>query len=441
MKHSFAPAAALLLAAAGAAPAADWPQFRGPDRDGVYPGRATLPDFPADGPPVVWERPVGAGFSGPAAARGRVILFHRLGGNEVVESIAADDGETVWKSADATTYRDDFGFDEGPRATPVVAGGQIYTFGAQGVLRCLEFATGRTVWSLDTHREFGVRKGFFGAASTPLVLGSRLFANVGGSGGAGIVALDKDTGRLLWKATDHEASYSSPVAAEFEGETLVVFFTREGLAALDPSSGEVRFERRWRSRSRASVNAATPIVSGGTIFLSASYGTGAVALRVRGGALEDLWSGGEFPQQPLRGRRFGRRRALRISRPPGIRPEFPRGGIGERQGALVRRPIRRGHGDAGRRPPAGLAGIGRARPARGLAGSVSLGLAGANPACRNPSLPRRSRTGFSSPATRTRWSACGCGKSNRLATTPARRCARPPALGPSMTPAMGPAPR
>ena len=293
MKHSFAPAAALLLAAAGAAPAADWPQFRGPDRDGVYPGRATIPDFPADGPPVVWERPVGAGFSGPAAARGRVILFHRLGGNEVVESIAAGGGETVWKSADATTYRDDFGFDEGPRATPVVAGGQIYTFGAQGVLRCLEFATGRTVWSLDTHREFGVRKGFFGAASTPLVLGSRLFANVGGSGGAGIVALDKDTGRLLWKATDHEASYSSPVAAEFEGETLVVFFTREGLAALDPSSGEVRFERRWRSRSRASVNAATPIVSGGTIFLSASYGTGAVALRVRGGALEDLWSGGD----------------------------------------------------------------------------------------------------------------------------------------------------
>ncbi len=293
MRHSLSAVIAVLLVAAVSPTSADWPQFRGPNRDGIYPGRQTVPDFPEGGPLVVWERPIGAGFSAPVAARGRMILFHRLGGKEVVESIVAESGETVWKSETATTYRDDFGFDEGPRATPVAGGGQIYTFGAQGVLRCLEFATGRTLWSLDTHREFGVRKGFFGAASTPLALGSRLFANIGGSGGAGIIAVDKDTGRLLWQATDHEASYSSPVAAEFEGETLIVFFTREGLAALDPSSGEVRFERRWRSRSRASVNAATPIVSGGTIFLSASYGTGAVALRVRGGVLEELWSGGD----------------------------------------------------------------------------------------------------------------------------------------------------
>lgn len=292
MRHALATAAAVLLAAAGSpAGGGDWPQFRGPNRDGVYPRRATVPDFPEGGPPVVWERPVGAGFSGPAAARGRVIVFHRLGGSEVVESIDAASGETVWKSAAATTYKDDFGFDEGPRATPVVVGGQIYTFSAQGVLRCLEFAGGRTVWSLDARREFEAPKGFFGAASTPLALGSRLFANVGGSGG--IIAADKDTGRLLWRAAGREASYSSPVAADFEGKTLVVFFTREGLAALDPSSGAVRFERRWRSRSRASVNAASPIVSGGAIFLSASYGTGAVALRARGGVLEELWSGGD----------------------------------------------------------------------------------------------------------------------------------------------------
>lgn len=291
MKRSLAAAAAILLAAAGSSAGGDWPQFRGPHRDGVYPRRATVPDFPEGGPPVVWERPVGAGFSGPAAARGRVILFHRLGGSEVVESIDAASGETVWKSAASSTYKDDFGFDEGPRATPVVTGGQIYTFSAQGVLRCLEFAGGRTVWSLDTRREFDAPKGFFGAASTPLALGSRLFANVGGSGG--IIAVDKDTGRLLWQSAGREASYSSPVAADFEGETLVVFFTGEGLAALDPSSGAVRFERRWRSRSRASVNAAAPIVSDGTIFLSASYGTGAVALRARGGGLEELWSGGD----------------------------------------------------------------------------------------------------------------------------------------------------
>lgn len=291
MRHLVLAAAAALFAAALAPAAAEWPQFRGPNRDGVYPGRESVPNFPEGGPPVVWERPLGAGFSAPAAARGRLIVFHRLGGKEIVESVDAQSGATVWKSEAATSYKDDFGFDAGPRATPLVVGGQIYTFSAQGVLRCLEFATGRTVWELDTHREFGVRKGFFGAASTPLVVGSRLFVNVGGPDGAGVIAVDKDTGRLLWKATDHEAGYSSPVAADFGGGMLAVFFTREGLAALEPSSGKVRLERRWRSRSRASVNAATPIVSGNTIFLSASYGTGAIALRVRGDDLEELWSG------------------------------------------------------------------------------------------------------------------------------------------------------
>ena len=290
MRHTVSVAFAILLAAVNST-AADWPQFRGPARDGVYPDRQSVPAFPEEGPEVLWDRPVGAGFSAPAVARGRVILYHRLGGTELVESINPTTGAAIWKSEFPTTYKDDFGFDEGPRATPVVDGGQIYTFSAQGVLRCLEFATGRQVWSLDTHKEYGVSKGYFGAASTPLVLGSRVFANVGGADGAGIIALDKDTGRFLWKATDHEAAYSSPVVAEFDGETLVIFFTREGLVALEPASGKVRFERSWRSRSRASVNAATPIIAGDTIFLSASYGTGSIAVRVKGDTLEELWSG------------------------------------------------------------------------------------------------------------------------------------------------------
>ncbi len=290
MTHPVSIVLAILLAAVSST-AADWPQFRGPARDGIYPDRQSVPDFAADGPPVLWERPIGAGFSGPAVARDRVIFYHRLGSKEVVESIDPNSGKTIWKSEFPTTYKDDFGFDEGPRATPVVDGGQIYTFSAQGVLRCLEFATGRQVWSVDTHQDFGVSKGYFGAASTPVVLGSRLFANVGGSDGAGVIAVDKDTGRFLWNATDHEAGYSSPVVAEFDGETLVIFFTREGLVALEPATGNVRFERRWRSRSRASVNAATPIISGDTIFLSASYGTGSIALRVSGNSLEELWSG------------------------------------------------------------------------------------------------------------------------------------------------------
>ena len=290
MKTSISLLAGLLVFGAAAA-GQDWPQFRGPARDGVVPGRATVAAFPPAGPELIWEKAVGAGFSSPAVASGQLVIFHRLGGQEVVEALRAADGESVWKFTYETKYRDDFGFDNGPRAAPVIANGKVFTFGAQGVLHCLDFETGRKVWVVDTHREFGVRKGFFGAASTPLVLDGMVLANIGGQEGAGIVAFDAATGETLWTATDHEASYASPVAARLDGKTMAVFFTREGLAAVDPENGEVAYERRWRSRSNASVNAATPIVMGDIVFLSASYGTGSIAMRLCNRKVEEVWSG------------------------------------------------------------------------------------------------------------------------------------------------------
>jgi outer membrane protein assembly factor BamB len=283
--------AAVVLLLPAWALCADWPQFLGPNRDGVYSGDDIADAFPAGGPPAVWEKNIGAGFSGPVVANGRLILFHRLGGKEVVEALDAATGKPIWKFEYPTSYRDDFGFDEGPRAAPVVSGGQVYTFGAEGMLHCLQLAGGGKIWSLDTHREFGVNKGFFGAAGAPLVEGPRIFLNVGGKSGAGLVALDKDTGRVLWKAANDEASYSSPILATFSGKLHLLAFTRAGLLGADPASGEILFQFPWRARSQASVNAATPLVIGDLIFLSASYGTGAVMLRVNGSQLEKLWSG------------------------------------------------------------------------------------------------------------------------------------------------------
>ena len=282
----------MLLAVFLASPALaeDWPQIRGPERDGVYRGDDLAESWPADGPAQAWEKKVGDGLANVAVANGRVILFHRVGGEEIVEALDLKTGEATWSFRYKTTYRDSFGFDPGPRAGPVIAGSQIYTFGAEGTLHCLRLTDGRKVWSLDTHGKFGVSKGFFGAAGTPLIEGTRLFLNVGGSDGAGLVALDKDTGRVLWTATDDEASYSSPVLAELSGKPHVVFFTRNGLQAADPATGEIRFEQKWRSRSRATVNAAMPIVAGGHIFLSSSYGTGAILLNANGAALEKVWS-------------------------------------------------------------------------------------------------------------------------------------------------------
>jgi outer membrane protein assembly factor BamB len=282
------------LVASSSIVAADWPQFLGPGRNGVYTGPPLADSWPANGPRVVWKKQVGAGFAGPAVTGTRVILFHRVGNEEVVQALNAQTGAEVWRYAYRTTYRDDFGFDEGPRAVPVVVNGRVYTFGAQGVLSAIDVSTGKLIWTVDTAKRFEVSKGFFGQAGSPLVEDGRVIANIGGTDGvknAGIVAFNADTGAVLWTATDHQASYSSPVSGTFGGQKVALFFTRQALVGLDPANGRVQFQRMWRSRSQNSVNAASPVIVDDMIFVSATYETGATVLRVSGSSLEPLWAG------------------------------------------------------------------------------------------------------------------------------------------------------
>ncbi len=173
-------AAVFCVIVAGIPAAADWPQFLGPERNGVYRGPALAETWPAQGPRVAWRKTVGQGFAAPVVVQNRLILFHRVGAQEVVEALDATTGASVWRYQYPTTYRDDFGFDEGPRAVPVVADGIVYTFGAEGQLHAVNLATGQRVWSEDTMKRFNVPKGFFGAAGSPLVEGGRVIANVGG---------------------------------------------------------------------------------------------------------------------------------------------------------------------------------------------------------------------------------------------------------------------
>ena len=269
--------------------AGDWPQFLGPTRNGVYPGTDLAESWPKEGPPIVWRKKVGQGFSGPAVSGVSLILFHRTGDKEAVERLDAGTGKPLWSFDYSTGYRDDFGFDEGPRATPTIADGKVFTFGAEGRLHCLDFQTGKKIWSINTKAEFGASKGFFGMVCSPLVEGNAVLLNIGGANGAGIVAFEQSTGKVRWKATNDEASYSSPVAATINGRRYAFFFTRAGLAALDPDSGRTRFEFPWRSRMNASVNAATPLVVNDLVFLSASYQAGAVLLRVKENSVEKIW--------------------------------------------------------------------------------------------------------------------------------------------------------
>jgi outer membrane protein assembly factor BamB len=281
----------LALALGAQAIAADWPQVLGPGRNGVYTG-PPLSETWGTGPRVIWRRQIGQGLSGPVVVQNRVILFHRVSNREIVEAFDVASGKTQWQYGYPTSYRDDFGFDEGPRAVPVVANGVVYTFGAEGQLHAVDLASGTKIWSEDTMRRFGVPKGFFGAAGSPLVEDGKVIANIGGKN-AGIVAFDAKTGRVLWTVTDDGASYSSGIGATIAGRRYAVFLTRNRLVGLDPAAGQVRFERPWRARQAASVNAATPVINGDAIFVSAEYGPGAGVLRFDGSTLSDVWSSDE----------------------------------------------------------------------------------------------------------------------------------------------------
>lgn len=268
----------------------DWPQFLGPTRNGVYAGTINT-HWPAGGPPKLWSKPVGQGFAGPAVSDGKLFLFHRVADKERLECMEPMTGKTIWVGEYPTHYQDAFGFDEGPRATPAVEGNRVYTFGAQGILTCWDTDSGKKIWSVDVQAKFASEGGFFGMACSPLVEGNAVILNIGGAKGAGVVAFDKTNGNVLWKATDDEASYSSPTTATIAGQRYVLVFTRAGLVGLGPGDGKILFQFPWRARIRESVNAATPLVIDDLVFISASYQTGAAVLRIGTKGVAKVWSG------------------------------------------------------------------------------------------------------------------------------------------------------
>jgi outer membrane protein assembly factor BamB len=282
----------LLAGTAGWALAGDWPQFLGPQRNAASAETGLADSWPAKGPRLLWEKEVGEGYSGPVIADGRLILFHRLGDSEVVECLQASNGKGLWKFSYPCDYEDGYGKGNGPRSTPLIADGRVYTLGVTGLLHCLDLTAGTKRWGRDLGKDYQAPPSFFGVGTSPIREGDVLLVNVGGKG-AGIVALHKDTGKEVWRATHDGASYSSPVVATLSGKRTAVFFTRQGVVLLDPKEGTVRYQKRWRSRMDASVNAAAPVVVGDLVFFSACYGTGALLLRAGRDKVEEVWSSQE----------------------------------------------------------------------------------------------------------------------------------------------------
>ena len=267
----------------------DWPKFLGPYGYGVSRETGLLKSWPPGGPPVVWSRILGPSYSGPVTSRGRLFVFHRLDGKEILECLDARTGADIWQQGYPTTYADRYGYNGGPRASPTVEGNRVYTFGAQGKLTCFDFKTGEVLWQRWINRDYRVMQDQFGAGVAAVIEGDLILLNVGGPQGAGLIAVDKNTGKTAWKASNDGFSYSTPVVRDLNGERLGIFFTRRGLLVVEPQTGRQRYSYYFRSKKVQSVNAASPVVHDNHVFLSATYGTGAVLLKIQPDGPKEIW--------------------------------------------------------------------------------------------------------------------------------------------------------
>lgn len=267
----------------------EWRAFLGPLHSPASTERPLLARFPPSGPRMVWEITKGEGYAAPAVVRDSVVLFHRVGDEEVVERLHAETGRRYWRFAYPTRYRDRYGYSGGPRCQPVSDGERIYTFGAEGKLHCLWLETGEVLWSRDLLKEFAIPPNFFGVGATPLLEEGRLIINLGAPGGPCVAAFDSLTGRLLWGAgKEWGPSYASPIPATMHGTRVILVFAggesrppTGGLMGVEAATGKVLFTFPWRGQRYESVNASSPVVLGSRVFLSECYGSGGVLVEIQ----------------------------------------------------------------------------------------------------------------------------------------------------------------
>jgi outer membrane protein assembly factor BamB len=254
----------------------DWPQWRGPKRDGVSVERGLLKTWPSGGPPLAWKAAgAGEGYSSFAIANGRLFTLGARDGMEYVIAYDVATGKRLWETAHGQRFSNDRG--SGPRATPTIEGDRLYAFGASGDLSALETATGKAIWRVNVLKQFGGSNITWGLSESPLVLADRILVNAGAPG-ASIVAVKKTDGSLLWKSQRDEAGYSSAVSHEVGGIRQAIYFTGERALGINPDSGQLLWS--YEKVANNTANIATPIVRGNRVFLSSGYGTGAALLEL-----------------------------------------------------------------------------------------------------------------------------------------------------------------
>ncbi|HWP83838.1 MAG TPA: PQQ-binding-like beta-propeller repeat protein [Terriglobia bacterium] len=284
-------------------PADDWPQWLGPRRDGVWRETGIVGKFPSNGLTFRWRVPIGSGYSGPAVAQGRVYVMDRqlaagatnpanafargeIPGRERVLCLNEADGKVLWHHAYDCIYT--VSYASGPRATPAVADGKVYSLGAEGHLFCLDAVKGTVLWSRDFKRDFGAKTPVWGFAGHPLVDGNKVICLVGGEGSVA-VAFDKNSGRELWRALSaKEPGYAPPMIYDFAGRRQLILWHPEAVNALDPDTGRLLWTHPTVPSVRSGMTIASPRQAGDLLFLTSFY-NGSLLLRVGSGPPAVVW--------------------------------------------------------------------------------------------------------------------------------------------------------
>jgi outer membrane protein assembly factor BamB len=308
----------LLSLLVSSAIAADWPEFLGPLHNNTSQETGLLDRWGELA--LLWQKEIGTGYSAPSVRDGLLVLHHRLGNEEIVQAMDAANGKSLWEHRYPSKFQDPFGYNNGPRCSPLLTPERCYTYGAEGVLLCLDIKTGKQMWRRDTQKEFEVPEAFFGVGSSPVLEGGKLIVQVGAQLNSAVVAFDAMSGKTLWEnvgektwtgvlmkgwpgepfvkwntahpAFDKQASYCTPVLATIHGQRHVLVVTRQGLVSLEPETGAHRFSFWFRAAQDSSVNAMTPVVFGEHILISSAYfRNGSVLLRVLpdGKNVEEVW--------------------------------------------------------------------------------------------------------------------------------------------------------
>ena len=282
----------LLLVAAGTSVCADdWPQWRGPNRDGVWRETGVVDRLPGPDMPIKWRVPIGSGYTGPTVCGGRVYVCDRVTAPREEERLHCFDartGKQVWTHAHECAYKG-FTYTAGPRGAVTVRDGRAYSLGAMGHLLCLASDTGAVLWQKDLNREYGIRMPQWGVSAAPLVEGALVVVQIGGRDDACVVAFDRRTGAERWRALPDRASYSSPVIVRQAGKRVLVCWTGDRVVGLDPLSGAVHWQHPFPSPKMV-IGIADPVSDGARLFISDFFeGSLMLALGRDGLTVQELW--------------------------------------------------------------------------------------------------------------------------------------------------------